>query len=231
MLLLAEVARQQVMNGMNHRPLEREPLHPLRAPLGADLAALHTPDLFGVAVKKGFVQAPPEAVDEERVQEGFVAAGKGLGPQVAERDESGVGKPQPPGHHQSDAQRIGKEMAGEVDARQARPLQHHPILALGIRRRPAFLSDAPIRCCLRGQVAQHHLAGQLHVVPESHVVRRGRALPWQHSEPPRHHPFALGEESMTADVDAVAVVYVGLRDAADGRRGLDDHRMHVRPRQ
>ena len=180
-------------------------------------------------MKEGFVEAPPEAIDEESIEIGFVAAGKGLGPEKAERDERGVEQAEAPGHDEGDAQGIGKEVAGEVDTREAWPPQQHAILALRVRRRPTYFPDTSARLGCEG--AQHHLSRQLHVVPAGHVVRRRRPLARQHGEPPVHHPLALGEEAVATDVDAVAVVHVGLRDAADGRRRFDDHGMHVGARQ
>jgi hypothetical protein len=92
-----------------------------------------------------------------------------------------------------------------------------------------FFPQAPWQ--LGRQVAQHHLGRKLDVVPERHVVGGGGALARQHGEPEVLHALALGEEAVAADVDAVAVVHVGLRDAAGGAGRLDDHGLDIGTRQ
>src|SRR6201996_4125494 len=44
---------------------EREALDALRAPLGADLVAAHTPHLLRVGLEEGEIELSAEAVDEE----------------------------------------------------------------------------------------------------------------------------------------------------------------------
>ena len=71
---------------------------------------------------------------------------------------------------------------------------------------------------------EHHLVGgfgvgtaRLHVVltTEFLVVIAGGALQRQHVLPPVHDPVVLGEEAVTADIHAVAVVLDGTRNAAE----------------
>ena len=229
MLLCTKVARQEIADGVHDRPLQRHAFDPLRAPFCANLAALDPPDFFRVAAEEGLVQAPAKAIDEEGVEIGLVTPRKRLGPQVTQRDSRRVEQPQAPCHRQGDAQGIWKEMASKVDARKTWSPQHHPIFPLGIRRSKAFLAHTPVE--LGGQRAQDHLAGEIEVVALLDVVGRGGALRRQNGHPPVEDPSTLREEAMSADVDAVAVVHVGLSDAADGIGRLDDDRMDVGPRQ
>src|SRR4051794_2446283 len=70
-LRLLEVAREQILHRVEHRALERESLHPLRTPIGANVAALHPPHLLRVVAEEGLVEALAEAVDEEGVEKFF----------------------------------------------------------------------------------------------------------------------------------------------------------------
>jgi len=58
----------------------------------------------------------------------------------------------------------------------------------------------------------------------------GRRVPLERQdvEPPIHHTLTFAEEPVAADVDAVALVIVRLRDATDGIGRLENDRMDIR---
>ena len=84
---------------------------------------------------------------------------------------------------------------------------------------------------LGGEAAHHRLGDVVDVVPLLRGVGGGLALARHHREPPRHDALVLGEEPVSADVDAVALVVVRLRDAADGVRALEHHGVDVGARE
>jgi hypothetical protein len=55
---------------------EREAFDALRAPFGADLAAWHAPDFFGVGLEKQPVKLAAKAIDQEVFEGLFVFPGK-----------------------------------------------------------------------------------------------------------------------------------------------------------
>src|ERR1019366_7117715 len=107
---------------------------------------------------------------------------------------------QTPRRRQRYADRVGKEVVAEVDAREARTLQHHAILALGIRRRPSRLAHLRPRRPPRRERLQRNLAGVLHLELSLELVRRRLPLQRKLREPPLHHAIAFREKAMAADV-------------------------------
>src|SRR5215207_1821203 len=247
LLRLLEVARQEILHGVHDGLLEREALHALRAPVGADLVAPHPPHLLRVVAEEGLVEALAEPVDEERVEEGFVLLRRELRLHVAEADERGVEKSQPPRHGQRDPDGIREEVALVIDARQPRAVQQHLVVGLRIGGDAPFLAHlhagrdrgpalaiglAPRLLEQLGSEAAHHRLGDvIDVVAHLRGVRGGLSLARHHREPPVHHALVLREEPVPADVDAVALVVVGLRDAADRVRPLEDHGVDVGARE
>src|ERR1035437_1420744 len=230
-LFLLEVAGEQVLERMRERQRERQSLHALRPPVRADLAARHAPHLFRVATKERLVQPGAEPVDEERVEVGLVSPREQPRLHVTQADQRGVQKPQAPRHRQRDADRIRKEIAREIDARQARALQHHAVFALGIRRRPSRLANLRPRRAFRRQPAQHRLTGVLNLDAALELVRRRLPLQRQLGEPPLHHAIAFRKEAMAADVHPVPLVRERLRDAAGRERTLEHQRNDVGSRE
>ena len=108
--------------GRAHRARERQPLDPLRRPLGADLAGRHTPDLLGVGAEEELEQAPAEAV-RDPLLEGVLRA-----PRPRERAHVGGGRTAQLdraelAHHVGAAQGVVEEAPVPVDARHPRAQQ------------------------------------------------------------------------------------------------------------
>ncbi len=72
------------------RARKREPLDPLRGPLGADLGAWNTPDLFCVGLEEDPIQPPAEAVRHPLLEVLFGRSRPHSGVQVAQEEKSAL---------------------------------------------------------------------------------------------------------------------------------------------
>ena len=175
-----------------------QPLHPLRAPHGVNLARVAPPELFGVALEKELVERAPEAVDVEALER-VLGQRVQTCSQVGGGDLCHVSRPQLP--HRRGRQREGvvEQCAAVVDAREAPPPQHHSVAGLGVR---------PSR-------REGHCAGKREVVFGRRPLQRHAFMP------PFHDARLLREEAVPAHVHAQAAVGDGARDAPDFVRGLE----------
>ncbi len=109
---------------MRKRPRNRKPFDPLRAPLGGDLIATDSPDLFGVVLEEGAVELVPEAIDEKVLESDFRLARRKAGGGVAGCDGGRVARAQVGESRPTKLERIVEEAAAIEDPRQPRADQH-----------------------------------------------------------------------------------------------------------
>ena len=183
---------QQLLEGVLEHAHDGQALDALGAPVGGDLGGVAAPQLLRVALEEHRIQLAAETVDVEVLQIVFRQLVE-HGLQVAEA-----------GHH------------GELEA--------HGLQRVGAQRNRVIEEVAVPEDTGHSVALEHHLVGgfgvgtaRLHVVltTEFLVVIAGGALQRQHVLPPVHDPVVLGEEAVTADIHAVAVVLDGTRNAAE----------------
>ena len=187
-VFLAEVLAPHVLQYGD----DRQSFHALAAPVCAQFGRVHTPYFGRIILKEHLIQRTSEAVDIEVLQRSlrqFVYAR----PQVSEARA----------HHPYEAHvekslflhrdGIVEELAQEEDSAHAAAEQHCPVFFLRIRTDLCELF--------------------LGLVEQDVVLRRLR-LQRHHLFPPCHHLIALGEETVSAYIHAVAVVFHRLGDTA-----------------
>ena len=172
----------------------------LRAPFRVDLRAGHAPDLFGVGLEKRAVQPFAEAIDEELLEIFLLPSrGNSTRRRVAKADAGGLAQPQFLDRVRAERDRIIEELAQEINSRFAFAHQHH-----------AFLLDWGRHCPGSCHIARFAL------VLYARAGSRGIAfLQRQMLKPPVHHPVALGEKAMSANIDSIAAVIHGAGNAAE----------------
>ena len=176
-----------------------QPLNTLCAPVGRDLAGVSAPELFGVAFEEHPVQHLAEPVDVEVFQIGLRLF-RDARTQIAESGFHGGGKAHALDGVLVHGHRIVEEVLVEVDAGDPVTHQHDHVVLFRIGA--AFF--------------QGLFPSQLFV-----VIGR-RPLNGHQIRPPLHNGVVLGEESVTADVHAVAVIAHRLGDTAQNAAFLQD---------
>ena len=114
------LGQQRLLQRLDHRDAEVEPLDALRRPVGGNLVARHAPHLLGVGLEEDREQLLAELVAHPFVEIAGVLDRERLG--VGERQHAGgAGEDAEVLQRLEGAQRIRVVLAAVVDARQARP--------------------------------------------------------------------------------------------------------------
>ena len=150
------------------------------------------PQLLRVALEEHRIQLAAETVDVEVLQIVFRQLVE-HGLQVAEAGHHGELEAHGLQRVGAQRNRVIEEVAVPEDTGHSVALEHHLVLRLRIG------------------------AARLHVVvaAELLVIIGGCALQRQNGLPPIHDAFVFGEETVAADIHAVAVVLHGARDTAE----------------
>src|SRR5690606_11510041 len=159
----SEGLEQRVAKGLP----DGEALHPLRAPLRADVLAGRAPDLFRVLLEEAPVQAIAEPVDEEVLQAALRAAREEPRVGVARGERHAVAQAELERRVEVGLERIVEELAAEVDAREPPAKEHDVRVRLACR--PGVVELAPL--ALEGE-------------PGGALFRLGRRGKGQHPQPP-----------------------------------------------
>ena len=154
-------------DGVDDRLAQVEVLDPLGRPVGRHVRHRHAPDLLGVGLEEGAVEAPAEAGHQPVLVVGLVLGRADAGPDVGEPAQDGLPQPEV-AERVERLQRVVEELALVVDAAHAGP--------------------------------EHEVALGQDLVPEG------------------LHLGDLGEEAVSAQVEAPAVALHGAADAARPRR-------------
>ena len=157
-------------DGVDHRLAQVEVLDPLGRPVGRHVGHRHAPDLLGVGLEEGAVEAPAEAGHQPVLVVGLVLRRADAGPEVGEAAQDGLPQPQV-AQGVERLERVVVELALVVDAAHAGP--------------------------------EHEVALGQDLVPQG------------------LHLGDLGEEAVSAQVEAPAVPLHGAADAAHHVVGLE----------
>ena len=114
---------------MHQRSGNRQSLDPLSAPFSANTLTRHPPNLFGVVLEKGTKEAIAKPINQEILKIPLLASRKYPNSQVRDTNTDNSPQTKIADRRQRQRDRVIKEPAKEIDARQSWSHEHVRIIA------------------------------------------------------------------------------------------------------